>query len=127
MSTTPEENYTSALVDPIDSPMKAMPASCCIRHSEYKNYRCDKYYTTGCFTSVEEVISANVMIASFLALGMALFDVGGWNTPSDSGLINKFQFQLLGAVIAFLITKTIRREREIETDYSQLGMKSSYR
>lgn len=37
------------------------------------------------------------------------------------------KFQLFGAIIAFLISKSIRRVREIETDYSQLGMKSSYR
>jgi len=102
-STTPDQNDTATLTD-----TNSMPLSCCIHGSDYTNFSCEKYNTNGCFTSVHEVVSANVMIASFLALGLALFE-------------------LLGAVIAFLISKAIRRERDIETDYSQLGMKSSYR
>lgn len=78
LATAEDENATSTASHLIES-LNAMPVSCCIRDSEYKNFRCDKYYTNGCFTSVQEIISANVMVASFSALGMALFDVGGWN------------------------------------------------
>lgn len=107
LSTTPDENSTSTIID-ADENGNTMPASCCLPDSDYTKFRCDNYYTNGCSTFVQDVLSKNVMIASFLALGMALLD-------------------LFGAIIAFLISKSIRRVREIETDYSQLGMKSSYR
>lgn len=74
LSTTQDENSTWALNETNDS-TNAMPASCCTRDSDYKNNRCEKYYINGCSASVQEFLSANVMVASFLALGMALFDV----------------------------------------------------
>lgn len=76
LSTTPDENSTATFSDTSDSDSNAMPISCCIQDSQYKKFQCENYYTNGCFTQVQEIISANVMIASFSALGMALFDVG---------------------------------------------------
>ncbi|XP_037025837.1 CD63 antigen-like [Bradysia coprophila] len=107
LATTPTENSTSTLTAANEN-VNAMPASCCFPDSDYTNFRCDKYYPNGCSTFVQDILSTNVMIASFLALGMALLD-------------------LLGAIVAFLISKSLRRVREIEADYSQLGVKNSYR
>lgn len=96
LSTTPDENNTLTLNE-INESTNAMPASCCIRDSDYKDFRCEQHYMNGCFSSVQELISSNVMISSFLALGMALFDVGGCNIflsagPRAGQLIKNFHF-----------------------------------
>lgn len=70
MSSPEPENITTTVFD-----SNAMPFTCCIRDSDYINLRCEKYYLNGCFTPLQEIVSANVMIASFLALGLALFEV----------------------------------------------------
>ncbi|KAJ6635140.1 CD63 antigen [Pseudolycoriella hygida] len=102
-----DENSTLASTAvTLASDTNTMPSSCCVRDSDYLNLRCENYYEFGCLQHVQEVVSANLLMASFLALGMGLLD-------------------LLGAVMGFLITKTIRRERQIDADYNQLGMKSS--
>lgn len=105
--TTPSENSTTTVIADTDKTVFKMPSSCCYRDSDYVKSQCVSYYTKGCGPLIQDAFSRNVMMASLLALGVALLD-------------------LFGAITAFMISKSIRRVQEIEADYSKLAMKSRY-